>query len=173
MAEKLLLKERVDGIDFADVIKTKEELGLMEETDWTAQPLTLRDDEVSLVEADPEEREIFSHENDDPEDYELIGQGITVVGSFIKASFEQLVEILGGSKDGTGTAARYLLPSKKLMLTKAIRFRLKSGAKIIIPCAKGSVQFSANISANDGIVKYPFRFRPLAQPGFDAALVIE
>lgn len=168
MAERLILKARVDGIDFADVITSKEDI---DAATWTPQPVTLRDDEVSIVEADPEESEINSHENDAPEDYDIAGMGMTAIGSFIKATFEQMVELMGGSVDGADATARYLHPSKKVILTKAIRFRLKDGGTLIIPYAKGSVQLNANVGY-DGVVKYPFRFKALAQTGFETDFIV-
>ncbi|MDL2254966.1 hypothetical protein LJC38_00090 [Parabacteroides sp. OttesenSCG-928-K15] len=168
MAERIILKARVDGIDLADVITS--EAGIDTAT-WEAQPVTLRDDEVSIVENDPEEDETFSHENDAPEDYDISGTGMTAVGSFIKASYEQMAELLGGKTAGEDAAKKYLHSSKKLVLEKAIRFRLKNGGSIIIPCAKGSVQFNANMGF-DGLLKFPFRFRALTQTGFDTDLVI-
>jgi hypothetical protein len=82
--ERLILKARVDGIDFAPVIASVDGL---KTAVWKDQAITLRDDEVSVTEGDPEESEIFSHENDAPEDYDISGSGLSVVGSFIKMSF--------------------------------------------------------------------------------------
>jgi len=168
MAEKILLKARVVGIDFADPITKAEEIATAV---WKPQPVTLRDDEVSITEGEPTESEVFSHENDAPEDYDLQGSGLSMVGSFIKCNREQLVALMGGKTFGTGAAQKYLHSTKKLMLEKAIRLRLKNGGELIIPYAKGSVQLNSNNGA-DGLVKYPFRFRSLAQPDFDCDLIM-
>lgn len=133
--------------------------------------IPLRDDEVSITEDDPEESEIHSHENDAPEDYDLAGTGLTVTGSFIEASYEQMVALMGGSVSGEGNTAKYLHSAKKQMLEKAIRFRLKNGGVIVIPYAKGSVQLNANMGF-DGLLKFPFRFKSLAQTVFDCDLIV-
>lgn len=168
MAERLIVKARVAGIDFADVITA--EAGIATAS-WEELPVTLRDDEVSITEADPEEQETFSHENDSPEDYDLTGKGLTAVGSFIKATFEQMVDLMGGSVSGTAEAKKYLHSANKLILNKAIRFRLKNGGSIIIPNAKGSVQLNINATST-GVLKHPFRFKSIAQSAFDCDLII-
>jgi hypothetical protein len=169
MAERIILKARVAGVDFSDVITS--EAGIATAA-WEEQPVTLRDDEISIVEGDPEESDIYSHENDAPEDYDVSGTGVTAVGSFIKANFTQMAELMGGTVKGEDDAKMYLHPSAKTVLTKAIRFRQKNGGSIIIPCAKGSVQFSSN-NGYDGVMKFPFRFRALAQVDFDTDLIIQ
>jgi len=169
MAEKIILKARIAGIDFAPVITS--EAGISTAV-WEAQPLTLKDDEVSVVEADPTESEVFSHENDSPEDYELTGTGLSCVGTFIKATIDQMADLLGGTVSGTGATTMYSHPGTKTMLNKAIRYRLKNGGAIIIPCAKGSVQFNAKFSA-DGLLKLPFKFKALVQTGYNVDLIIK
>lgn len=168
MAEIVLLKARVAGVDFADPITSKADV---ETATWVEQPVTLRDDEISITEGEPTESEIYSHENDSPEDYDLQGAGLSLVGSFIKCSREQLVGLMGGEVVGTGDAARFFHSTKKLMLEKAVRFRLKNGGEIIVPLAKGSVQLNSNNGA-DGLIKYPFRFKALAQKDFDCDLIM-
>lgn len=168
MAEKVLLKARVAGIDFADPITSEEGVAT---ASWKEQAVTLRDDEVSITEGDPTESEVYSHENDAPEDYDLQGSGLSAVGSFIKCTRAQLVELMGGKVSGEGDAERFYHSAKKLMLEKAIRFRLKNGGELIIPYAKGSVQLNSNNGA-DGLIKYPFRFRALAQTDFDCDLIM-
>ncbi|MDR1644220.1 MAG: hypothetical protein LBS05_00120 [Tannerellaceae bacterium] len=169
--ERLIIKARVEGVDFAPVITS--EAGITTAV-WTAQPVMLRDDEVTIVEGDPEETEVFSHENDAPEDYEVSGQGISATGSFIKASYAQMATLMGGKipVDGEGDPlGMYLHSSKKKVLETAVRFRLKNGGSIILPYAKGSVQFNANVGY-DGVLKHPFRFRALAQGAFETDLIL-
>ena len=167
MAERIILKARIAAVYFADVITSEEKLDLMSETDWIQQPITLRDDEISITEGEPEESEVNSHENDAPEDYDIAGTGLSVVGTFIKATWEQMAELMGG----TATVNAYKHSSKKLILEKAIRFKLKNGGEFIVPCAKGSVQFNGN-AGYDGLLSHPFRFRALAQTGFDTDLIV-
>ncbi|HHT23170.1 MAG TPA: hypothetical protein GXZ87_07665 [Bacteroidales bacterium] len=154
-----LLKARVAGIDFADVITNA---GGLASASWEAQPLTLRDDEVSIVEGDPTEEETFSHENDAPEDYDITGTGVTAVGSFIKVTLDQMASLLGGSVSGASPNGIYANKAKKSLITKAVRFRLKKGGAIVIPKASGYVLFNGNLG-NDGLVKLPFKFKALAQ----------
>jgi hypothetical protein len=167
MAERIILKARVAGIDFAAPITSAT---AVDTATWTGQPITLRDDEISLVEDDPEENEVNSHENDSPEDIEITGGGISATGSFIKTDFNQMVELMGGSVVGEDAAAKYLHPSAKAVLNKAVRFRLKNGGSIILPNAKGTVQFNANVGF-DGVMKFPFRFRAL-ESGFGCDLIV-
>ncbi len=158
MAERIIGKVRIAGMDFADVIAASADI---DTATWEEQPITLRDDEVSIIEADSTEEELFSHENDTPEDVDYYGGSTAIAGSFIKMSFAQLVATLGGSIDGTGETAKYMRSAKKLVLNKAVRFRLKNGGSIIIPNAKGVVLFHGNLGYG-GVVKYPFKFRALA-----------
>jgi hypothetical protein len=158
MAERIIGKVRIAGIDFADVITSAPGIAA---ASWEAQALTLRDDEVSIIEADATEEELLSHENDTPEDVDYYGGATTIAGAFIKQTYAQLVATLGGTITGTGENAQYMRAAKKLVLNKAVRFRLKGGGSIIIPNAKGVVQLHMNVGFG-GVSKYPFRFRPLA-----------
>jgi len=160
MAETLLLKTRVSKIQMADPVASKAALDAMLEGDWTDLPLTLRDDEVSINDEEPEESEVFSHENDPAEDYDIIGQGSTITGSFIKASRAQLVALMGGTSEGADTATRIHRSAKRLLLNKALKFTLKDGSTIIVPNAKGYVSLQSSIGFG-GVTKYPFRFKAL------------
>lgn len=165
-----LLKARVAGIDFAPPITSAAGLATAV---WEEQPLTLRDDEVSLVEGDPTEEEIFSHENDAPEDYDITGTGVSSVGSFIKATLDELATLLGGSVTGASPSGVYTHSAKKVTINKAIRYRLKQGGAIILPNAKGYVLFNANVG-NAGIIKFPFKFKALAgSADWDADFIIQ
>lgn len=157
MAEQILLKARVASISFADPIASAAGLATAV---WAEQPLTLRDDEVSIVEEDPEESEVFSHENDAAEDYDISGAGLTAQGSFIKASYDQLIALMGGAKVGEVGSEKFHRSAKKVLLNKAIKFTLKNGGDIIIPNAKGYVLVNANLGY-DGVTKYPFKFKAL------------
>ena len=171
MAERIILKARIAGVDFANVIESEADLDTIQESDWTAQPVTLRDDEISIVEGEPDESEVFSHENDAPEDYDVAGTGVTAVGSFIKATFAEMATLMGGEATTVGSKPAYLHSSAKKVIETAIRFRLKNGGAIIIPYAKGGVQFNAN-AGYDGVMKFPFRFRALAQKDWGVDLVV-
>lgn len=157
MAENILLKARVDKVAFADPITSA--VGV-ETAAWIDQPLTFRDDEVAIVEEDPEESEVFSHENDVAEDYDFVGKGLAVTGSFIKATYDQLVDLLGGEKVGEAGSERFHRSSKKAKLTKAIKFTLKGGGEIIVPNAKGYVLTNLSVGYG-GVSKFPFKFKAL------------
>lgn len=164
--EKTGVKYVVDGIDFADTLITNFED--IANANWTPQPLTLRDDTVEIVEGDPEEDEIYSHENDAPEDYEITGTGITASGSFIKATVEQLIALLGGKNSNTA----YQKSAKKIMVEKTMRFRFKNGGYAVIPKARGYVLLNLNVG-RDGRAKFPFVFKALAPDGWDCDIILD
>ena len=169
MAERTVLKARNAGIDFAEPIANEAAIAT---TTWKEQPLTLRDDEVSIVEGEPETKEVFSHENDSPEDYDISGAGLTATGSFIKVDYAQMADLLGGIVSGTGADKRFLRSSKKVVINKAIRFRFKDGSSAILPNAKGYVLLNLNAGV-DGVLKHPFSFKSIAQKGFDCDIIIQ
>ncbi|WP_029902735.1 hypothetical protein [Prevotella sp. 10(H)] len=169
MAERTILKARVQSISFADPIKSEAELTSVV---WEEQPLTLRDDEVSIVEAEPEAKEVFSHENDAPEDYDIIGGGLTVTGSFIKADYDKMAELFGGVVSGTGEETMFKRNATKTPLEKAIKFELKDGSSIILPNTKGYVLLNLN-AGTDGILKHPFSFKSMAQKDFNYDIIIK
>ncbi|HBX44477.1 MAG TPA: hypothetical protein DEG28_01090 [Porphyromonadaceae bacterium] len=154
MAEKTIAKLRVVETEFADPIAN--EAGIATAI-WAKQPLTYREDAVEIVQGEPEEEPLYSHENDAPEDVDYAGTGVSATGSFIKATREQMVGLMGGSVVGEGEAAQYAHPASLLTLNKAIRFTCKDGSKVIIPNAKGYVLLNLNIGKG-GLGKFPFRF---------------
>lgn len=160
MAELIYTKPRIAKIEMADPILSEAALAAMIAGDWSLLPLTLRDDEVSIVDEDPEESEVFSHENDTAEDYDIIGKGSTIVGSFIKATRDQLIELMGGTKVGTDASTRIHRSSQRLLLNVALKFTLKDGGEFIVPNAKGYVSLNASVGYG-GMTKYPFRFKVL------------
>lgn len=168
MAEKILINARIKSISFADPITSA--AGLDTAT-WVQQPLTLRDDELSIVEVDPDEKEIFSHENDTAEDFDVTGKGLSVVGSFVKATRAQMVELVGGETAGVDAAMKFHKSGRKLLLHKAIKFTMRDDSEVIVPNAKGFVNVSMNIGA-DGVSKFPFKFRCLvASADWDCDLI--
>lgn len=169
MAERTILKARVASIEFASPITKEEELV---SATWVEQPLTLRDDEVSIVENEPEIKEVYSHENDSPEDYDLVGDGLTITGSFINADYAQMAELLGGKVQGTDADAMFMRSAKKKVLNKAIRFKFKDGGSAIIPNARGYVLMNLNAGV-DGVLKHPFSFKSVAQADFNCDIIIQ
>ena len=153
MAEKILAKARVLTIEMADPISTEAGIATAQ---WVELPLTLRDDMVSILEGEPEESEVFSHEHDAPLDFDIAGTGMRLTGSFVDATRDQLVDLLDGSKVGD----KFRKSAKTLMLNKAFRLKLRQGGDIIIPNAKGTVRAELNVGYG-GVTKFPFNFRLL------------
>lgn len=157
MAENIVLKARIAKMQMAEPITAAGDLAAVA---WIDLPLTLRDDAVEIVEGEPEESEVFSHENDATEDYDIAGSGIKVSGSFIKIGYDQLVTLLGGAKVGASPNEKFHKSAKKLLLNKALRFELKNGDEIIIPNAKGYVNTLLSVGYG-GVSKFPFKFTAL------------
>ncbi len=169
MAEKIYLKVRVSKIEFSDPIISAAGVAAAV---WEEQPLTLRDDEVVISDDDPEESEVFSHENDAAEDYDIMGKGTNLTGSFINATRDMLVDLLGGAAIGLDAAMRLHRSAKRILLNKAIKFTLTNGGDIIIPNAKGYVLVNASLGVG-GIVKFPFKFRALvAAADWDVDIIL-
>lgn len=167
--ENILLKIRVSKIEMSDPIVS--EAGLATAV-WAALPVTLRDDEILIADADPEETEIYSHENDAAEDYDIIGKGTNISGSFIKATRAQLEDILGGVSSGADAAMKFQRSAKKILLNKGLKFTLTNGGEIIVPNAKGFVNLNAGLGYT-GKVKFPFKFKALvASSTWDCDLIL-
>lgn len=157
MAENIILKARIAKMQMANPITEAAQLeGLV----WEDLPITLRDDEIAIVEGEPTEDEVFSHENDAVEDYDIAGTGIKATGSFIKVTYEDLAKLLGGTKAGTSPNFKFHKSAKKLLLNKALRYELKGGGEIIIPNAKGYVLTNLSVGFG-GKSKFPFKFAAL------------
>jgi hypothetical protein len=169
MAENIYLKTRVSKIEMSDPITEAADLATAV---WTALPLTLRDDEILISDADPEETEVFSHENDAAEDYDIVGKGTNITGSFINATRAQLVSLMGGTSVGADAAMRVHRSATKVSLNKALKFTLTNGGDIIVPNAKGYVNLSAGVGYS-GKTKYPFKFKCLvAAPAWDVDIIL-
>lgn len=163
MSEIVRAKLRVAGVDFAATFATDAALAAAV---WTEQPLTLKDDEISMVEADPTEDAVYTHELDTPVDVDYVGALTSFVGSFVKATFDQMAVLLGGTASGTGDTAVYKHSGIKKIHDTAIRIRLKDGGAVIIPKARGTVQYNGTYGAENGRLKLPFKFTPIVQAGY-------
>lgn len=119
-------------------------------------PVTLRDDELLIVEAEPDEDPVYSHENDSPEETDYVGQGLTATGSFIRMTRAQLVDLMGGEVKG----GKYEHSATKLKLNKAFKFVCADSSEIIIPNADGFVNLSLSLG-KAGTTKFPFNFHCL------------
>lgn len=171
MAQELeLLRMRVAGTDFGPVITEKSNVST---TVWEEQPLTYREDEVSITEEEPQVDEVYSHENDDPEDTDVIAGKLLAKGTFINVTMDQLAELTGGTVEGSSPAAMYFSGADKKVLETAVRFRLKKGGAIIIPKAKGWVNTSAVMNAEKGLFRLPFHLECQSQKTFKSRYVIQ
>lgn len=157
MVENILFKARVKSMALADPIT---EAAGVDTAVWADMPLHLRDDEVSVVEGDPEEDDVYSHENDSPEDYDVVGTGLTAVGSLIKVGYDDLVSYLGGEKVGAVGSEKFHHSSKKVLVNKAVKYTLKDDSVVIIPNAKGYVLANLGLGFG-GRQKFPYKFRCL------------
>ena len=164
--EKLKIKLLVTGIDSTDDPVT--DLASANAAKWKEEPLTLRDDEVIVQEAEPDEEEVYSHENDDPEDVEYTEGATEATGSFVKPTLEQLVGLMGGKKEDTA----YIKPRKKAYIDRAVRFRLKDGGFLVLPRAKGFVLLNIGVGRGSR-AKFPFKLKALVPAGGDTALIWE
>lgn len=151
------MKIRVKSIGFADPITSYEGI---EAAEFTEQPSTLRDDAITLKEGDPEESEEYSHEDDAPSDYSIVGGSKELLGSFLNMSKTQIVGLLGGTIEGTSPNEAAVISSTKTLLNKAVKITGHNGEVLIIPNAKGYCLFDADFS-KDGVLKAPFKFKCL------------
>ncbi len=153
MAEKIVCKARVVKISMAEPITAEDNLTSVV---WDTLPTTLRDDELSIIEGEPQEDDVFSHENDAPADLDIAGGGLKAQGSFMDISYDDLVKLVGGKKSG----GKFQKSATKQLLHKALKFELKKGGEIIIPNAKGYVLTNLNVGYG-GKSKFPFKFHCL------------
>lgn len=155
--EKLKIKWRVLGIDFSDATNIVDKATANAAT-WVTAPRTLRDDELVITPPTVNKNPIYSHEADAPEEQEItIGDPRTITGSFIKMTTAQLVELIGGTMDGTA----YIMEDVLKILKKAIRIRFQGGGWVVFPRVEGYVLLDMNIGF-EARVKAPFEFTPLA-----------
>lgn len=154
MAEKIIARLRVKETHFAPPISAEADIATAV---WKEQPLTYRDDELIIAEEEPEETELYSHENDPAEDIEIIGQGLTARGTFIMATREQMAELMGGTTSGVDAEMKYQRSTQKKVLETAIKFLCYDGTEVIIPRAKGAVTMNVALGKG-GLGRFPFKF---------------
>ena len=169
MAEKLIAKMRVKKIEMANPL---EEYADIATATWEELPLTLRDDELRIFEEEPEEDELYSHENDAPEDTDVVGTGLRATGTFIKVSRSEMATLMGGDTEGTGDNVKFVLGATKLVLKKALRFTMQDDSVVVAPHASGHVNMDLNLGKG-GRAAFPFNFRLLkASADWDAVIVM-
>lgn len=157
MAENLKVKLRVEYIAFSDDADIVSKATALAAT-WKYAPKTLRDDELLITPASVNKNPIYSHESDAPEEQEItIGDPTAITGSFIGMTLDQLVELIGGTKDVTA----YVMGDVLKVLNKALLIKFKNGGWVVYPRVQGYVQLDMNAGYN-GRLKAPFDFTPLA-----------
>ena len=92
-------------------------------------------DTAELVRDDPEITEIFSEENDEPEEVLETKGPARVRWSIMSVNPEDVVKVLGGTASGTGPWV-YESPTAKDPIEKSVEIITKTGLKIEIPRAK-------------------------------------
>jgi hypothetical protein len=95
-------------------------------------------DTCAVSMADPEETELFSEENDDPEFVVTRGGKINVNFSIMNPDVDTLVATLGGTKTGTGDTAVWNAPANLPNIEKSCEIIPKQGLKFSIPRLKMS-----------------------------------
>lgn len=155
--ERLKVKWRVEGIDFCDDTTIKDKT-TANAAAWVTAPNTLRDDELVVTPPTVNKNPIYSHESDAPVENEItIGDPRNITGSFINMTVAQLIDYIGGKKDGTA----YIMEDILKILQKAIRIRFQGGGWVVYPRVEGYVLLDMNVGYNSR-VKAPFEFMPLA-----------
>lgn len=155
MAEKISAKLLVVGIDTTS--SPVKDLATANAAEWIEQPLTYREDELSITEDSPTEEEIYSHELDDAVDAEYTFTGIKAAGSFIMPDVPQVKDLLGGDVSGTA----YLMTSERALIDRPMRFRFKGGGWVVLTRAKGYALLNMNVGRG-GVIKFPFSLKALA-----------
>lgn len=93
-------------------------------------------DTAELVRDDPEVTEIYSEENDEPEEVLETKGPAKLRWSLMNVTPEEAVKVLGGTVTGTGDTAEYEAPAVKAAIEKSIKITTKSNLVISIPRAK-------------------------------------
>lgn len=157
MSEKLKVKIRVAAIAFSDDLAIVDKATALAAV-WKTAPETLRDDELLITPATVNKNPIMSHESDTPVETDItIGDPSAITGSFIRMTLDQLVEMIGGTKDGTV----YKISNVLKILNKAILIKFQGGGWVVYPRVQGYVQLDMNVGAN-GRIKAPFDLTPIA-----------
>lgn len=155
--ERLKIKWRVEGIDICDDTTIKDKATANAAT-WVTAPKTLRDDELLVTPPKVNTNPIYSHESDAPVENEItISDPRNISGSFINMTVAQMVDLIGGKKDGSV----YIMEDILKILQKAIRIRFQGGGWVVYPRVEGYVLLDMKVGYNSR-VKAPFDFMPLA-----------
>lgn len=103
-------------------------------------------DSADLVQADDSLTEIYSEENDDPEEIIAIPGIKTLKFSIMNFDADTLVLVLGGTATGTIPNKKWLAPSSRVIIEKSIKLLTKTGNTIDIPRARVSGKLNMKFS---------------------------
>lgn len=93
-------------------------------------------DSAELSQGEPEIIEIYSEENDEPEEI-IAGKSVKMLKwSIMNVSPTALAATLGGTVTGTGATEAWEAPSSTTLIEKSVRIKTKSGETIDIPRAR-------------------------------------
>lgn len=120
---------------------------------WKKLPCTLKDDEVTVSQEDPDKMEVFANEQDAPIYVEYTGKPYRLKGSFVGIDEEALTSLLGVQKGSSGLS----LSGDLQQLEKAIKIETFAGKTIILPRAQGSVRLELGLNTGK-VSKAPFDF---------------
>lgn len=155
MAEKIRARRRVKEGYIGDPITSEVALGSA--TFKTKLPLTLRDNELTFSQEDPETEEVYTHELDSPVYVEYTNKPVVISGTFLGLTDEQKKLLLGGNvKDG-----KYLHSTTYPILAKSLKWVDHEDNYIICTNVSGYVKYEPSIGKT-GLERYPFKFTCLA-----------
>ena len=90
-------------------------------------------DSAELSQGEPEIIEIYSEENDEPEEI-ITGKSVKMLKwSIMNVSATSLAATLGGTVTGTGATEAWEAPSATTLIEKSVRVKTKSGETIDMP----------------------------------------
>ncbi|WP_018358669.1 hypothetical protein [Porphyromonas levii] len=165
MAEKIRARRRVKEGYIGDPITSETELGTA--TFETKLPLTLRDDELTFSQEDPEKEEVYTHEMDSPVYTDYVMKPVVVSGTFLGLTDDQKKLLLGGEVKG----GKYFHNSTIPILVKSLKWVDHAGNYIICTNVSGYVKYEPSIGKK-GLDRYPFKFTCMAgAPDWDVDIV--
>lgn len=118
-------------------------------TVFQALGYTWRDEEIVLLEEDPEVTDLFSHELDDSLDRQVTGGAKELTFNVVDPNLQTYVKVFGGSITGSGASAVYSMPSKKYVAYKTVRIVPEKGDVYTINRAQVVGTLDANFSRGD------------------------
>jgi len=118
-------------------------------TNFQAIGYTWRDEEIVLLEEDPEVNDLFTHELDDSIDREYTGGVKELTFNIVDPDLSTLSYLFGGAVSGSGDSATYGMPAKKYVGYKTVRLVPAKGLVWTINRAAVIGTVDANFSRGD------------------------